>query len=195
MKVRSFITELFQLNTSLLYIPPDCLGQLVTSLPDDDIKENLHQAMPKTWEKKLLEQGYNYLDGPIHSMTEYFETRIEHLEKSINLIKCLSRKNKRNKKGSRKRKSVTSGDSEDKDSDDRHTGKRLCQYCGTCGHTTNTQCTGQASQAEKQQPLVKKERFTKHEVNFIVQKQDKKALKQKKRKHTRELCAFKNECF
>ena len=83
MKVRSFTTRLIQLNTYLPYFPPDRPGQLVTSLPDDDIKEILYHAMPNTWKKKMIEQGYNYLDGPIHSMAEFFETRIENLEKSI----------------------------------------------------------------------------------------------------------------
>ena len=40
-------------------------GQLVASLPDNDIKEILYHAMPNTWEKKMAEQGYKYLDGPI----------------------------------------------------------------------------------------------------------------------------------
>ena len=31
----------------------------------------------------MVEQGYNYLDGPIHTMAEFFKTRIENLEKSI----------------------------------------------------------------------------------------------------------------
>ena len=48
-----------------------------------DIKEILYHAMPNTWEKKIVEQGYNYLDGPVHSMAEFFETRIEILQKSI----------------------------------------------------------------------------------------------------------------
>ena len=29
----------------------------------------------------MLEWGYNYLDGPIHTTAEFFETRIENLEK------------------------------------------------------------------------------------------------------------------
>ena len=86
MKVRSFTTRLIQLNTYLPYFPPDRPGQLVTSLPDDDIKEILYHAMPNTWKKKMIEQGYNYLDGPIHAMAEFFETRIENLEKSIQVI-------------------------------------------------------------------------------------------------------------
>ena len=83
MKVGFFITKLSQLNMRMPYFPPDCLGQLVTSLPNDDIKEILYYALPNTWRKKMVEQGYNYLDGLIHSMAEFFETRIEILEKSI----------------------------------------------------------------------------------------------------------------
>ena len=61
--------------------PLDCPDQLGTSLPGDDIKEILYHAMPKTWKNKLVEQGYNYLDGPIHSMAEFVKTRIENIEK------------------------------------------------------------------------------------------------------------------
>ena len=80
MKARSFTTRLFQMNTYLPYFPPDCPGQLVTSLPDDEI---LYDAVPNTWKKKMVEQGYNYLDGSIIAMTEFFQTRIENIEKSI----------------------------------------------------------------------------------------------------------------
>ena len=72
MKVKSFTTRLIQLDMHLPYILPDCPGQLVTSLPDDDIKEILYQAMPNIWEKKMVEQVYNYLVGPIYSMAEFF---------------------------------------------------------------------------------------------------------------------------
>ena len=68
MKVWSCTTRLIQLNTYLQYFPPGRPGQLVTSLPDDDIKEILYQAMTNTWKKKMIEQRYNYLDGHIHSM-------------------------------------------------------------------------------------------------------------------------------
>ena len=72
------MTRLIQLNIYLLYFPPDCPGQLVTSLHDDDFKEILYYAMLNTWETKMVEQGYNYLDGQIHSMVEFFETRIKN---------------------------------------------------------------------------------------------------------------------
>ena len=102
MKVQSFTAKLIQLNTYLPYFPPDYLGQLVTSLPDDDIKEILYHAMPNTWNKKMIQQGYNYLDDPINSMAEFFETRIENLEKSI--LPSVPSRNKKTKKGSKKRK-------------------------------------------------------------------------------------------
>ena len=83
MKVRSFTTKLTQLKTNLPYFLPDRLGQLITSLPDDGIKEILYHLIPNMWKKEMVEQEYNYLEGPIHSMAEFFETRIENLEKSI----------------------------------------------------------------------------------------------------------------
>ena len=185
MKVRSFTTRLIQLNTYLPYFPPDRPGQLVTSLPDDDIKEILYHAMPNTWKKKMIEQGYNYLDGPIHAMAEFFETRIENLEKSIP-PSVPSRNGKKSKKASKK-----------KEESETKTGHKFCQYHGMCGHTTD-ECTTlkalvkQAKQ-KKGSHFQKKKRFTKHEVNIMVQKQVKKAMKKnKKNKRTEELRAFEN---
>ena len=42
----------------------------------------------------MIEQGYDYLDSPIYSMAEFFETRIENVEKSIP-PSVLSRNNKK----------------------------------------------------------------------------------------------------
>ena len=52
MKVQSLTTRLIQLNMHLPYFPPDCPGQLVTSLPDDVIKNILYHTMPNTWKRK-----------------------------------------------------------------------------------------------------------------------------------------------
>ena len=91
MKVRTFTSRLIQLNTYLPHFPPDLLGQLVALLPDDDIKKILYHAIPKPWKKKIVEQRYNYLDGPIHSMAEFYETRIEKFRK-IDPTKCSLKK-------------------------------------------------------------------------------------------------------
>ena len=81
MKVWFFTTRLIQLNTNLPNFLPDGPGHVVTSLPDDDIEGILDHTMPNTCKMKVVEQRYNYLDGPIHSMAEFFEIMIENLEK------------------------------------------------------------------------------------------------------------------
>ena len=70
--------------------------------------------MPNTWKKKIVDQGYNYFDGPVNSMAEFLKTRSKILEKSIP-PKIPSRIKKNKKVGSKKRKAVTFGDSEDED--------------------------------------------------------------------------------
>ena len=110
-------------------------------------------------------------------MAEFFETRIEKLEKSIP-TSVPSRNTTKSKKGSKKRKAVTFNNSRDKDPNEGHTGKKFSQYHGTYGHTTN-HCTAlkalvkQAKQKRSEQ-FDKKIRFTKHEVNAMVQKEVKK---------------------
>ena len=80
------------------------------------------------------------------------------------------------------------------ETEEEHVGLKFCQYHGTCGHTTD-ECTTlkvlvkQAKQ-KKGNHFQKKKRFTKHEVNLMVQKQVKKAMKKKKKKRTEELRAF-----
>ena len=116
----------------LLYFPPDRQNQLVTLLPDDDIKH----AMLNKCEKKVVEQGYNYIDDPIDFMVEFFETRIENLEKIIS-PSVSSRNRNKNKKGSKIRRAATFVNFEDKDTDNEYKGKKLCKYHITCGHTTD----------------------------------------------------------
>ena len=97
MKAQSFTTRLIQLNKYLQFFPLDLPGQLVTSLPDNDIKEILYHTMPNMWEKKMVEQGQNYLDGLIHSMAKIFEIMFENLEK-INPTKCSLKKQENKEK-------------------------------------------------------------------------------------------------
>ena len=49
MKVRTFTTRLIQLNNYLPYFPSDYVGQMVTGLPGDEVKEILYHAMPNLW--------------------------------------------------------------------------------------------------------------------------------------------------
>ena len=64
-------------------------------------------------------------------LAEFFETRIENLEKSIPL--CVPSVNKKkSKKGSKKRNFVTFDESDKEDSDEGYSGKKFYQYHGTC---------------------------------------------------------------
>ena len=96
----------------------------------------------------MIEQGYNYLDGLIHCMAEFFETRIGNLEKSIP-PSVLSRNRKKSKKGPTNNKSLPFRDSKDKDSKDVHKGKKFCQHHGMC----NIPQTGQTSKTEERKTL------------------------------------------
>ena len=66
-------------------------------------------------------------------MAEFFETRIENIEKSI----PPSIPSRNRKKSKKKKKGVTFNDSDDEDSDEKHKGKKFCQYHDTFGHTTD----------------------------------------------------------
>ena len=126
-------------------------------------------------------------------MAEFFETRIENLEKSIR-SSVPSRNRKKSKKGYKKRKGVTFDDYKDEDSEEEHKTKKFCLYHCTRGHTT-VECTilkallKQAKQ-KKEKYFDEKKRFTKHEVNIMVQKEVKQAMKKKKKKYAEELHAF-----
>ena len=61
----------------VLYLLPNRPGQLITSLPDDEIEETLYHAMPNMWGGEMVEQGYNNKDGPIHTVVEFFQTTTE----------------------------------------------------------------------------------------------------------------------
>ena len=66
---------------------------MVTALPGDEVKEILYHAMPNLWRKKMIEQGYIYLDRSIQDISGFFETRVENLE-TYGLDSCI-RKHKK----------------------------------------------------------------------------------------------------
>ena len=107
MQVCSFTTRLMQLNNYLPYFPPDHIGQMVTALPNDEVKEILYNAMPNLWKKKMIRQGDNYLDRSIQEKSGFFEIRIENLEAPAPspAVRILTRKKK--KKNSKKQKAIS----------------------------------------------------------------------------------------
>ena len=74
-------------------------------------------------------------------------------------------------------------------------GKKICQYHGICGHTTNESMLLKfLVQKEKliKFKANKKRKYTKHEVNVLVERKVKKAMKKKKKKCKEELGEFEN---
>ena len=53
----------------LLYV-----GQVVTTLPDNKVKEILYHKMPDLWRKKMTKQGYNYVHNTIQQRLGFLET-------------------------------------------------------------------------------------------------------------------------
>ena len=85
----------------------------------------------------MVEQGYNYLDGSIQSMAEFFETRIEILER----FDCKNDSNKVLKiKSNKRRKHSNQNVSDVKSSQRTERGKKFCQYHSTCGNIVK-KCT------------------------------------------------------
>ena len=142
MKVRTFTTRLIRLNNYLSYFPPDCFGQMITALPDDEAKEILYHAMPNLWRTKMTKQGYNYLDRSIQEMSVFFETRVENLEIPAPPAAIRSLTRKKNKKNSKKWKAITFEDSDKDFSDDKKPSSRneFRQYHRNCIHSTD-KCT------------------------------------------------------
>ena len=83
MKACTFTTRLIQLNNYLPYFPPDCVGWMVTSLPDDEVREINYYGMSNLWRKKMTEQVYNKLDRSIQEMLDFFEKRVVNLKTPV----------------------------------------------------------------------------------------------------------------
>ena len=98
MRISALTMRLMQLSTYLSYFPPYCSGQQVAPLSDNEVKRILYHTMPSSWKKKIVELGYNYLDGYIQITTGFFETRIKNMEKfDSSEESSKSRKTKNNK--------------------------------------------------------------------------------------------------
>ena len=189
MKVRTFTTRLIQLNNYLPYFPPNCIGQMVTALPDDEVKEILYHAIPNSWRKKMTEQGYNYLDRYIQEISGFFEIRVENLETPAPspAVRSLTRNKK--KENSKKRKAVSFEDSDRDFSEKKKPSnrKKFCQYHGKCSHSTSKCTTLKAlikqAKSNKSKEFRKggKKTYTKHKVNVLIKKKIKKAFKGRKK--------------
>ena len=71
----------------------------------------IYHSMPTTWEKKMIEQDFNYADSTIKERTDFFEIRVENLEPKEEKKKSSADTKKSKKKSAKKRKQEDSDSS------------------------------------------------------------------------------------
>ena len=185
MKEQTFIIRLIQLNNSFPYFSTDCVRYVVTSLPDNEVKEILYHAMHNLWRKKMTKQGYNYLDRSIQEISGFFETRVENREAPAPPLAVRSLPREKKKKSSKKRKAVSLEDFDENSSDNKKppSKKKFSQYHRKRSHSTE-ECTKLEVPINTVEPNNSKgykkgryKTYTKHKVNILIEKNLKKALK------------------
>ena len=209
MKFRAFVNRVLELNGHLDKFPEETTNVTPTILEDDEIKDILHHACPKSWQDQMTTLGFNFPEKTIEDMIEFCE-RFEQIEDDvIPKKKKSSRKESSSslsKKTTRKSKTVSlcssSSSSDDSSEDERF---KWCKYHGKCAHTTD-ECEDIERMCKEDKKRKRRTRFNdrkrdvkrrtkyvkKSEVNALAVKKIKKYLKQKKKakKTTDELRNF-----
>ena len=209
MKFRAFVNRVLELNGHLDKFPEETTNVTPTILEDDEIKDILHHACPKSWQDQMTTLGFNFPEKTIEDMIEFCE-RFEQIEEDvIPKKKKSSRKESSSslsKKNTRKRKTVSLSSSSSSSDDSNEDGKfKWCKYHGKCAHTTN-ECEDIERMCKEDKKRKRRTRFNdrkrdvkrrtkyvkKSEVNALAVKKIKKYLKQKKKakKTTDELRNF-----
>ena len=209
MKFRAFVNRVLELNGHLDKFPEETTNVTPTILENDEIKDILHHACPKSWQDQMTTLGFNFPEKSIEDMVEFCE-RFEQIEDDvIPKKKKSSRKESSSfssKKTTRKRKTVSfnssSSSSDDSSEDEKF---KWCKYHGKCAHTTD-ECEDIERMCKEDKKRKRRTRFNdrkrdvkrrtkyvkKSEVNALAVKKIKRYLKQKKKakKTTDELRNF-----
>ena len=81
--IRNFRTRLLELNSYLTEFPGT--GGDAQKLDDDDLKELMEFAIPNTWQKAMVLQGFNPVDKTIDDFVEFCE-RLEFAEQMTDSV-------------------------------------------------------------------------------------------------------------
>ena len=175
MKLRSFLSRLQKLNE----------GQETALLPADEIVDIIYHSMPTMWKDKMIEQGFNYADSTIKEMSDFSETRVEHLEpKEENKIYCSCQENPQKVK---KRKREDNGsivvESSEESAKAYCPSKKYCILHSKCSHTTD-RCKDLHAMVNTRKQK-KKKSFRNYgksnkELNALIEKKFQKFVKNKK---------------
>ena len=209
MKFRAFVNRVLELNGHLDKFPEETTNVTPTILENDEIKDILHHACPKSWQDQMTTLGFNFPEKTIEDMIEFCE-RFEQIEDDvIPKKKKSSRKessSSSSKKTTRKRNTVSFNSSSSSFDDSSEDEKfKWCKYHGKCAHTTD-ECEDIERMCKEDKKRKRRTRFNdrkrdvkrrtkyvkKSEVNALAVKKIKKYLKQKKKakKTTDELRNF-----
>ena len=208
MKFRTFVSRVLELNGHLDKFPEEVPNVAPTILENDEIKDILHHACPKSWQDHMTQLGFNFPDKTIEDMIEFCE-RFENTDDDVIPKKKRSTKKESSsssKKTTRKRKKVTFNSSSSNDSSDESSTEAKftwCKYHGKCAHTTD-ECEDvermckdakkrkRRYQDKKRETKRRSKYVKKSEVNALAVKKMKKYLQKKKKaqKTTDELRNF-----
>ena len=168
MKFRAFVNRVLELNGHLDKFPEETTNVTPTILDNDEIKDILHHACPKSWQDQMTTLGFNFPEKTIEDMVEFCE-RFEQIEDDvIPKKKKSSRKESSSslsKKTTMKRKTVSlsssSSSSDDSSEDERF---KWCKYHGKCAHTTD--------ECEDIERMCKEDKKRKRRTRFNDRKRD-----------------------
>ena len=143
MKTREFNTRLQEINAYLSEFPP--FGGDVQRLADDDLAEVLEFAVPASWQKAMVLQGFNAFERSTTEIVEFCE-RIEFTERLHNDAKGKSSRTD-------SKSSFTHGKGQGKSSDganknNKRNGRGYCPLHDTTSHDIS-ECKVILNQAKK----------------------------------------------
>ena len=159
MNLRSFISRLQQLNAYLEDYLPYTEEQETAPLPADEIMDIIYYSMTTTWKNKMIEQSFNYADFTAKEMTDFFETRLEHLKSKEDKKKSSSVDNKGKENNSNKKRKQADTDSSVVDFSEESSMeykpiKKYCILYGKCSYSTDLRDTVNKHKQKKRKSIM-----------------------------------------
>lgn len=124
MSVRDYVNRCEELNHQIQYYPADEQGKKNRILPTDERIDNYYAHLPSSYQKTMVQLGFDPIEHNIDQLKEFCETRLEPFDND-------KAKHSDRKENPRKRKS--SGD----DGDKSKKGSNKQKYCRFHGHNSS----------------------------------------------------------
>ena len=79
MKDKDFVERVIAINDLLVLFPDVGLTLPATKIPEDEILDLLESAMPLSWQRHMILQGFDPVDGTVKDLVDFCE-RLENTE-------------------------------------------------------------------------------------------------------------------